>query len=399
MDTQTAPPQPDDSGLRVGQQIIYDEGQALINLSQRLDKSFASAVDRLLECRGVVLVIGVGKAGLIGQKISATLASTGTSSHFLHPTEAVHGDLGRCRSGDAALILSNSGESNEVVQLIPTLRDMGILIIAITSRPHSGLAKSSEIVLSLGDHKEAGNLSVAPTTSTTLMLALGDALALAVADRRGFQATDFARFHPGGSLGKSLMPVEQVMRRLQQCRCGREDEKVRDVLVRSGRPGRRTGAIMITDSSGRLTGIFTDSDLARLFEQRRDSDLDRSLGEVMTIRPTTVRLGTRLSETVEILSQRKISELPVVDTEGRPQGLLDITDLIDLLPKEAQGCVVSPISEEPASKNPASKNPASKNPASKNPASDNSASDNSASENEDVMTIPISDHPSRRRSR
>ena len=323
----------DDSRIRVGQQVLRDEATAVTSMADRLDESFSTAVDLIHGCRGIVMVAGVGKAGWIGQKISATLASTGTPSHFLHPTEAIHGDLGRCRDGDMALVLSNSGETEEIVRLLPLLTGLSLPIIAVTSRSHSHLGEAATILLDMGDHVEAGHL-MAPTTSTTLMLALGDALAMAVAEERDFQSDDFARFHPGGSLGKSLMLVEQAMRPVDQCRCGIDNEIVRDVLVRTGRTGRRTGAIMLTDHSGRLTGIFTDSDLVRLFEKRLDSALDRPISEVMTAQPITVPVGTRLTETAEILCKKKISEVPVVDSQDHPQGMLDITDVIELLPKE-----------------------------------------------------------------
>jgi arabinose-5-phosphate isomerase len=320
--------------LRFGRQVLQQEARAVLELAQRLDKAFCRAADLIFHCQGSVIVTGMGKAGLVGQKIVATLASTGTPSHWLHPAEAVHGDLGRIRPCDVVLVLSQSGETEEIVRLLPSLRALGPPIIAVTGDLASTLGRAASVVIDLGSLEEACPLGLAPTTSSTAMLAVGDALALVVSRMRGFHREDFARFHPAGSLGRKLSKVDDHLRPLAQCRVAREDMTVREVFVRLSTPGRRTGAIMLVDQSGRLAGIFTDSDLARLFERRRDRELDATIREVMTSNPVTIPLGSPMTEAVAILAQRKISELPVVDEQGRPAGLIDVTDVVGLLPQE-----------------------------------------------------------------
>jgi arabinose-5-phosphate isomerase len=314
--------------VRLAREIIRTEGQTLLALADRLGDDFCRAVSLLELCRGSVIVSGMGKAGLIGQKITATLASTGTRSHFLHPGEAIHGDLGRVHAEDVVLMLSFSGQTEEVVRILPALRELGITTIAMTGQRESPLARQATVTLDLGAIREACPLGLAPTASTTAMLALGDALALVLSQSRGFSPDDFARFHPGGSLGRKLARVEEVMRPLAQCRVARQSQTLRETLVAQSRPGRRTGAIMITDEAGLLVGIFTDSDLARLLEANRDAAIDGPLAGVMTRGPSTVCAGELLTAACEILSRRKISELPVVDAAGRPIGLIDITDVV-----------------------------------------------------------------------
>lgn len=319
--------------------VLQSAGHAILAAAHQLGGSFCSAVELLLACRGHVVVSGLGKAGLVGQKISATLASTGTPSHFLHPTEALHGDLGRVRPEDVALLLSASGETEEIIRLVTALAELKVPIVAITCSRQSRLAKSADVVLELGPIEEAGHLRLAPSTSTTVMLALGDALALTVSRLRGFRAEDFARFHPGGSLGKRLSRVEEHMRTLDECRIASDRLTLREVIVATRRPGRRTGAIMLVDSDGRLSGIFTDSDLAKVLERRQDAVLDAPIADLMTRHPITVRAGTSLRDAVAILAEKKISELPVIDSETHPIGLLDITDVVALFPDQlSQEC-------------------------------------------------------------
>jgi len=320
--------------LRCARQILEQESQTLAQLAKRLDQAFCRAVERLYACRGSVIVSGMGKAGLVGQKIMATLASTGTRSHCLHPAEAVHGDLGRIDRDDVMLILSQSGETEEVVRLLPSLAELGVPILAITGRADSTLGRAATVTLELGPLEEACALGLAPSTSTTAMLALGDALALVTSRMRNFDRDDFARFHPGGSLGRKLSKVDHHLRPLAQCRVATQEKTVREVFVGASLPGRRTGAIMVVDRDGKLTGIFTDSDLARLFEHRRDRDLDLPVSNVMTADPWTIPLGARMVEAVELMARRKISELPVVDADGRPVGLIDVTDVVGVLPKQ-----------------------------------------------------------------
>ena len=322
--------------LAYGREVIRAEAQALEGIAARLDDSFLDAVALIHDCRGAVIVTGIGKAGMIGQKLTATFASTGARAHFLHPAEAFHGDLGRVHSDDVVLALSQSGESSEVVQLLPALKQFGVKIVAVTANHSSTLGCAAAIVLPLGKLDEACSLGLAPSTSTTAMLALGDALALAVSRQRGFRPEDFARFHPGGALGLKLSAVDDHMRDLAECRVARANQSIREVLVTSTRPGRRSGAIMLLEADGRLAGLFTDSDLARLIERRSDAALDRPISEVMIKSPTTVCSGERMTAALEILTERKFSELPVVDEQGKPVGMIDVTDVVGMLPARAK---------------------------------------------------------------
>jgi arabinose-5-phosphate isomerase len=324
---------PDDR-LEYARQIVRAEAAALELVASRLGDSFLQAVELIDRCPGRVGITGTGKSADVGQKIAGTLNSTGTRAYTLDATRAVHGDLGMVHPNDVVLVLSYSGESEEIVRLLGPLRQLALAIIALTGNSQGTLARQADVALVLGPLEEVCPLGLAPSTSTTAMIAVGDALAFVLSRMREFTHEDFARYHPAGSLGRKLLKVEAVMRRGDDLRVAAHDETVRAVFARSGRRGRRTGAVMLLDPDGRLSGLFTDSDLARLFEQRRDAALDRPIAEVMTPAPYTVPLGTRVADAVEILRRRKISELPVVDAAGKPVGLLDITDLIGLLPAE-----------------------------------------------------------------
>lgn len=320
--------------LREGREIIRQEAEALLALARQLDAAFCAAVNLIQNCSGSVVVCGMGKAGLIGQKISATLASTGTRSHFLHPAEAVHGDMGCLHGHDTLLAFSNSGETEEICALLPTVRSFGCKIIAVTASDQSTLGTQSDIVIPLGRLKEAGPWGLAPTTSTTAMLAVGDALALVVSRLRGFTPQQFATLHPAGSLGRKLKPVTSVMRPRDQLRIASVSSTVREVFATAARPGRRSGAVLLIDEEDRLAGLFTDSDLARLLEARQDSAFDQPISTVMTHAPRTVPHNATFSDVVDLLSEWKISELPVIDDDGCPVGLIDITDVIGWLPAE-----------------------------------------------------------------
>lgn len=320
--------------LREGRSIIRQEAEALMELANRVDLEFCAAVETLQQCAGSVVVTGMGKAGLIGKKIAATLSSTGTRSHFLHPAEAVHGDLGCLHTNDVLLALSNSGETEEICRLLPIVRRMQIPVVALTASQSSTLGSQANVTVELGNLKEAGAFGLAPSTSTTAMLAVGDALALVVSRVNGFTPQQFAVFHPGGSLGRRLTTVRAIMRQADQLRLTTGTATIREVLVGQNRPGRRSGAVIVVDGEGRLIGLFTDSDLARLLEQRRDETLDRPIADVMTAHPQTVDEDATLNDVVEILSNRKFSELPVIDADTRPVGLVDITDVIGLMPHE-----------------------------------------------------------------
>lgn len=314
--------------------VIQAEASALDQVAHRLDASFLNAVDLIYRCPGRVCITGTGKSADVGQKIAGTLNSTGTRAYVLDATRAVHGDLGMVHHQDVVLALSHSGESEEIVRLLPSLRQMAMGIIGLTSNAQSSLAKQADVALVLGPLEEVCPLGLAPSTSTTAMIAVGDALAFVLLRQREFTREDFARFHPAGSLGRKLMKVDAVMRPMDEVRVSPAQSTVRAVFAGSKRRGRRTGAVMLIDEAGLLAGIFTDSDLARLIETRRDDALDRSIAEVMTRSPITVKLGTRVEDAVEILRRRKISELPVIDAQGRPVGLIDITDLVGLISAE-----------------------------------------------------------------
>ncbi len=322
--------------LSYAREILRAEAAALHLAADRLDDSFLQAVDLFYRCPGRIAITGTGKSADVGQKIAGTLNSTGTRSYILDATRAVHGDLGMVHPNDVVLLLSHSGESEEIVRLLGPLRTLARALVALTGNRHSTLARQADVALVLGPLEEVCPLGLAPSTSTTVMIAVGDALAFVLTKMRQFTHEDFARYHPAGSLGRKLVKVEVVMRRGDELRLASCHATVREVFGSARRRGRRTGAVMLTDHDGRLCGLFTDSDLARLFEQRRDSALDRPIREVMTANPITVPLGTRMAEAVEVLSKRKISELPVVDAAGKPAGLLDITDLIGLLPEEEE---------------------------------------------------------------
>jgi len=325
----------DDGGVIArGREILRASAAEVLRVAEAIDGAFARAVRIIEGCTGSVVVTGIGKAGLVARKISATLASTGTPSHFLHPAEAMHGDLGALRRDDVVLALSQSGETEEITRLLPHVAARRIRIVALTGRPESTLGRAADAIVATGAVREACPLGLAPSTSTSLLLALGDALALVTSELRGFTSEDFAARHPGGALGRQLMLVEEAMRPLEQCRIARPADTVRTVFARP-LPARRTGAVMIVDEDGGLAGIFTDSDLARLFERRNDAALDEPIGRVMTSRPTTILAGARLRDAVAILEARRLSELPVVDPAGRPCGLLDVVDLVGLVPPEA----------------------------------------------------------------
>lgn len=322
--------QTESEGLAFAREVLRIEADALDRVREQLDLAIAAAARVIFECRGSIIVTGMGKAGLVGQKLAATLASTGTRAFPLHPAEAVHGDLGRIRAGDVVLALSQSGETDEVLRLLPALRQLDAYLVAITERDVSSLGRAANLCITLGAIEEACPLGLAPSASTTAMMAVGDALALLVSRMRDFRAEDFALFHPAGSLGHKLKRVEDVMRAGRMLRTAEPQETVREVLVRQGGARRRTGAILVVGDESRLLGIFTDSDLARLFENRREVLLDAPINQVMTADPIRVKVGDPVTEAVETLRARKLSELPVVDRGGHLVGLIDITDLIGL---------------------------------------------------------------------
>ncbi|TWU51213.1 KpsF/GutQ family sugar-phosphate isomerase [Rubripirellula reticaptiva] len=321
--------------LRWLRQIVSAEGNAILAAASTLSADAVRAAEMTANCEGSVLVTGVGKAGLVGQKLVATLASTGTPAHFLHPAEAIHGDLGRVRSNDIVWALSNSGRSEEVVRIADHLAENSAGLIAITASDDNPLAVAADCVVSIGRYDEACPNGLAPTTSTAVMMAVGDAVAMLASSLRNFTSQDFARFHPGGSLGRKLATVNQIMRPIGSCRVASKDATIREAMI--AKPsvdgvtsGRRTGAIMLIDRDGRMAGIFTDSDLARLLQCRDEASLDQPISTRMTTQAATIESGSMLREAMAVMSHRRISELPVIDKDSRPIGLIDITDVVSL---------------------------------------------------------------------
>ena len=317
--------------LAFARTVLTTEADAVRAVAGRLGASFEAVVRTLAECPGRVAVTGVGKSADVGQKIVGTLNSTGTRSYLLDATRAVHGDLGMIHPHDAVLVLSHSGESEELMRLLGPLKELAGPLLAITARATSRLARVADHAIVYGPVIEACPLSLAPSTSTTVMLALGDAIALTLSELKQFRAEQFAQFHPAGSLGRKLAAVDSAMRRGAELRIAPATTTVRAVFAMARTSGRRTGAVMLTEPDGRLAGLFTDSDLARLFENRADDAFDRPISEVMTRNPLTLTARAKMADALELLRRRKISELPIVDDAGKPVGLLDITDVIGLL--------------------------------------------------------------------
>lgn len=317
--------------LRYARDVLCAEAEALQLVAERLDETFCRVVDLIQNCSGRVGITGTGKSADVGQKLAGTLNSTGTRSYHFDATRAVHGDLGMIDSQDVIVVLSHSGESEEIVRLLPSLRQLNVKVVGLTGNTNSTLAQQSHYALVYGPLEEVCPLGLAPSSSTTVMLAIGDALAFVLCRLREFTREDFARFHPAGSLGRKLLHVDEVMRCGRHIRIASDRSTVREVFAQVPQQTRRTGAVMLINSDGKLSGLFTDSDLARLFEHRQDHALDRPIQEVMTSNPICIKSGAKLGQAADLLRRHKISELPVVDQDSHPIGLLDVTDLIGLL--------------------------------------------------------------------
>ncbi|KAG0194307.1 hypothetical protein DFQ28_000553 [Apophysomyces sp. BC1034] len=311
--------------LQLAQHVLDIEASAIRGLGTRLNGEFVVAVEMLLACKGRVVVSGIGKSGHIARKLAATLASTGTPAFFVHPAEASHGDLGMVTADDVFIGLSNSGESGELVAILPLIKRLGARLIAMTGRPESSLAKLADVHLDARVEKEACPLNLAPTASTTATLALGDALAVAVLDARGFSADDFARSHPGGTLGRRLLTyVRDVMRTGDEVPRVTLSATVRDALLEI--TAKRLGMTAIVDPASRVEGIFTDGDLRRVLEHTGDI-LSLPITEVMTRKPRTIRAGQLAVEAVELMERFRINQMLVVDADGTLIGALNMHDL------------------------------------------------------------------------
>ncbi len=312
--------------LQLARDTLDIEAAALQGLKARLDERFVRAVALVLGARGRVVVTGMGKSGHIGRKIAATLASTGTPAMFVHPAEASHGDLGMIKAVDVVLAISNSGESDELVAILPVLKRQGVPLIAMTGGLASSLARHADIVLDSSVDKEACPLNLAPTASTTAQLALGDALAMALLDARGFKPEDFARSHPGGALGRRLLThVGDVMRTGDQVPRVAPQASFSELMREMSKKG--LGASAVVDAAGRPVGIFTDGDLRRLIEQGQDVRA-RSAGELMHAAPRTIGQGALAVEAAEMMEQHRITSILVVDEAGLLCGALNSNDLM-----------------------------------------------------------------------
>ncbi len=316
------------SDIEFAKEVLFLEAEAIKNLISRLDHYFQKAVDLIFTCKGRVVVTGIGKAGIIGQKISATLASTGTPSYWIHSSEARHGDLGRIVEDDIVLALSNSGET-EVVILLPFVKQLGAKVIAITGNNKSSLAMHSDVVLDIGKIEEPCPLGLAPSASSTAMLALGDALALTIFKKRNLRKEDYAFYHPGGELGRKLLTVEMVMRKNEENPVAHEDTLLKDILNIMTETAGKPGAVSIVDKNNKLVGFFTDGDLRRHLRNGA-SILQGKVKEVMTQSPKVIKSRCLVAEAYKILKDHKIDQLPVVDDSNVPVGIIDVQDLLEV---------------------------------------------------------------------
>jgi len=310
--------------LALARKVLQTEAAAILALVDRLDESFERAVRMLLECRGRVIVTGMGKSGIICRKIAATLSSTGTPAFFLHPAEAIHGDLGVLQTEDVILALSYSGETDEILRLLETIKRLGAKLVAITGAKRSTLGQAADVTLDCRVSEEACPMNLVPTASTTAALALGDALAMTLLVAKGFSQEHFASLHPGGKLGKRLMRAEQLMHGGDQAPIVGADTAIPSVIYEMSRKG--LGMTCVVDDSGALTGIITDGDLRRHMTGTTNL-LDRKAGEVMTRNPVTIRRDTLAAEALLVLEQRKITAIVVVDAEHHVQGVVHLHDL------------------------------------------------------------------------
>lgn len=311
--------------LETARRVLQIESQAILDVLARLDKSFERAVDTLFECKGRVAVSGMGKSGLVGRKISATFSSTGTPSYFLHPAEALHGDLGMLGRGDALLAVSYGGETQEIVALLEALRRFEVPLVTLTGNPRSTLAEASRVVLDVSVREEACSLNLAPTASTTVAMAVGDALAVALLERRGFRPDDFAALHPAGRLGQKLLRVEHLMHTGEALPRVSPETPMPAVFHEMSAKG--IGMTTVLDDSGRLAGILTDGDLRRLMEKYRGAALEMTAGQCMTRNPRTIGPHVLASEALNIMERSKITSVVVVDENRAVLGVVHLHDL------------------------------------------------------------------------
>ena len=313
------------SSLETARQVLRIESEAIARAVSRLDGTFERAVEILAACRGRIVTSGMGKSGIICRKIAATLSSTGTPALFLHPAEAVHGDLGMLARGDVVLLISNSGETDELLRLLATIKRLGLPLLSLVGDTSSRLAAHSDLILDTGVDQEACALGLAPTASTAVALALGDALAIALSQKKGFRAEEFARLHPGGGLGKQLVLVEDLMHVGESVPMIREGALMSDAIAEMSRKG--LGIVAVRGRDARLLGVITDGDLRRHLEQGAEMFLDRRVEDCMTPSPVTIESKELATRALDILERRRITSLMVVDDSGRIIGIIHLHDL------------------------------------------------------------------------
>jgi arabinose-5-phosphate isomerase len=311
--------------LETAKRVLRIEAEAISGLIQRLDSRFEKAVELLYSCKGRVVVTGLGKSGLIGRKIAATFSSTGTPSLFLHAAEALHGDLGILTGGDVLLAISSSGETEELIELLEAVKRLHIPLVTLTAKPRSTLATASDIVLDIAVAEEACSLNLAPTASTAAALAMGDALAIALLERRGFQEDDFAALHPGGRLGNKLRRVEALMHSGDDLPRVLATAKMPDVIYEMSSKG--LGLTAVTDPAGRLLGIVTDGDLRRVMQKRKENVLDLAARDCMTKNPVTLARTELAASALRVMEEKKITSVLVVGADRRLEGVVHIHDL------------------------------------------------------------------------
>ena len=312
------------TGLDLARKVLRIEAGAILGLVDRIDATFERAVTLLFECKGRVIVTGMGKSGIICRKIAATLSSTGTSAWFLHPAEATHGDLGAIRDDDVVLALSHSGETDELLRLLESIRRIGARLIALTGNPASTLGRAADVILDCSVASEACPMNLVPTASTTAALAMGDALAMTLLVRKGFREDQFASLHPAGKLGRRLMRVENVMHAGDAAPIVTTTAPMPDVIHEMS--SKRLGMTTVVDTRGRLAGVFTDGDLRRLMTRAADV-LALTAGDAMTPRPITIRRDLLAVEALKVMETHKITSVVVTDTGGAVEGVVHLHDL------------------------------------------------------------------------
>ncbi len=310
--------------LEIARQVLATEAEAIVRLRDSLGEDFERAVELVLGCTGRVVWTGMGKSGIICRKLAATMRSTGTPALFLHPAEAIHGDLGMVTSSDLVVAISNSGTTEEILRLLEVLKRLGVRLVAVSSHPESPLADAADVHLDLGVRREACPLNLAPTASTTAALALGDALAMAVSVRKGFREEDFARLHPGGKLGKKFLTVDELMHTGERIPRVATDTPMKDVIYEMSRKG--LGMTTVQDAEGHPLGVITDGDLRRLMEREPDP-LDRTAAEVMHPGGVTIDGGELATAALRLLEERRITSLMVIGAGGSVDGVLHLHDL------------------------------------------------------------------------